>query len=117
MFPEGDLLPISALQHLVFCERQWALIHLEQQWEERVPDVPLVVLESPYRSIRRPLLEFIEEVENWREDNIVTVVMPEFVAKRWWHQVLHNQTSLFLKAALLFQPGIVVVSVRQHLRR
>ncbi|MBI4478516.1 MAG: hypothetical protein HY651_00675 [Acidobacteria bacterium] len=48
---------------------------------------------------------------------MVTVVVPEFVAKRWWHQFLHNQTSLLLKAALLFQPRIVVVSVRQHLRR
>ena len=90
---------------------------LEQQWEEWAPDVPLVVLDSPYRSIHRPLLQFIQEVERWRDDDVVTVVVPEFVAKRWWHQFLHNQTSLLLKAALLFQPRIVVVSVRQHLRR
>ena len=90
---------------------------LEQEWEAWAPDVPLVVLESPYRSIHRPLLLFIRAVEDWKENDVVTVVMPEFVAKRWWHQFLHNQTSLFLKAALLFQPGIVVVSVRQHLRR
>jgi amino acid transporter len=90
---------------------------LEQQWEEWAPDVPLVVLASPYRSIHRPLLEFIQEMEGWRDDDVVTVVVPEFVPKRWWHQFLHNQTSLFLKAALLFQPNIVVVSVRQHLRR
>ncbi|MBI3935293.1 MAG: amino acid permease [Acidobacteria bacterium] len=90
---------------------------LEQQWEEWAPDVPLVVLNSPYRAIQRPLLQFIREVENWRNDDVVTVVIPEFVAKRWWHQFLHNQTSLFLKAALVFQPRIVVVSVRQHLRR
>jgi len=90
---------------------------LEQQWEEWVADVPLVILESPYRSIQRPLVQFIRELEDWRDDDVVTVVVPEFVAKRWWHQFLHNQTSLFLKAALLFQPRIVVVSVRQHLRR
>jgi hypothetical protein len=90
---------------------------LEQQWEEWAPDVPLVVLNSPYRAIHRPLLQFIQEIEAWRDDDVVTVVVPEFVAKRWWHQFLHNQTSLFLKAALMFQPHIVVVSVRQHLRR
>jgi len=90
---------------------------LEQQWEEWAPDVPLVVLDSPYRSIHRPLLLFIQEVESWKENDVVTVVIPEFVARRWWHQFLHNQTSLLLQAALLFQPGIVVVSVRQHLRR
>jgi hypothetical protein len=90
---------------------------LAHQWEEWVSDVPLVILESPYRSIHRPLLLFIQEMEDWRDDDVVTVVVPEFVAKKWWHQFLHNQTSLFLKAALLFRPHIVVVSVRQHLRR
>jgi len=90
---------------------------LTERWEEWVADVPLVILDSPYRSIHRPLLRFIKEVEDWRDDDVVTVVVPEFVARRWWHQFLHNQTSLFLKAALLFQPRIVVVSVRQHLRR
>ena len=90
---------------------------MEQQWEEWAPDVPLVILNSPYRAIHRPLLQFIREIETWRNDDVVTVVIPEFIAKRWWHQFLHNQTSLFLKAALVFQPHIVVVSVRQHLRR
>jgi hypothetical protein len=90
---------------------------LEQQWEEWVADVPLVILESPYRSIHRPLLLFIDEIQDWREDDVVTVVIPEFVARRWWHQFLHNQTSLLLKAALLFRPRIIVTSVPQHLRR
>jgi hypothetical protein len=90
---------------------------LEQQWESWVSDVPLVILDSPYRSIHRPLLEFIEEVSGWREDDVVTVVIPEFVPKHWWQQFLHNQTTLVLKAALLFRPRIVVTTVRQHLRR
>ena len=90
---------------------------LEQQWEDWVADVPLVILESPYRSIHRPLLLFIDELENWRKDDVVTVVIPEFVTRHWWHHFLHNQTSLLLKAALLFRPRIVVVSVPQHLRR
>ena len=90
---------------------------LEKQWEEWVADVPLVILESPYRSIHRPLLLFIDEVQDWREDDVVTVVIPEFVARRWWQQFLHNQTSLFLKASLLFRKRIIVTSVPQHLRR
>jgi len=90
---------------------------MEQQWEEWVGDVPLVILDSPYRSIHRPLLLFIDEMQDWREGDVVTVVIPEFVTRHWWHQLLHNQTSLFLKASLLFRQGIVVTSVPQHLRR
>ncbi|MFQ5778882.1 MAG: amino acid permease, partial [Terriglobia bacterium] len=90
---------------------------LLEKWHAWAPDVPLVVLEAPLRSIHRPLLRFIDEVESWRDDDVVTVVIPEFVTKQWWHQLLHNQTSLFLKAALLFKPHIIVTSVPHHLRR
>ena len=90
---------------------------LMERWEAWVPDVPLVVLHSPYRAIHRPLLRFIDEVEDWRDDDVVTVVIPEFVPGRWWHQLMHNQTTLFIKAALLFKPGIVVTSVPHHLRQ
>lgn len=84
-------------------------------WKKFVEDVPLVVLDSPYRSVTRPLLRFIEEVEDLRRDDKVTVLLPEFVPARWWHNLLHNQTSLALKTALLFHPGIVVTSVPHHL--
>jgi amino acid transporter len=90
---------------------------LLEKWDAWAPDVPLVVLNSPYRSIHRPLLRFIDEVETMRDDDVVTVVIPEFVPKSWWHQFLHNQNTLFLKAALLFKPHIVVTSVPQHLRK
>lgn len=86
------------------------------KWNAWAPDVPLVILNSPYRSIAGPLLRFIDEVQDWREDDVVTVVMPEFVPTRWWHQLLHNQTSLWLKAALLFKPRIVLTSVPHHIR-
>ena len=56
-------------------------------------------------------------MKNWREDHVVTVVIPEFVPRHWWQSVLHNQTSLFLKASLLFKPRIIVTSVPQHLSR
>jgi len=90
---------------------------LLEEWQARVPDVPLVILESPYRAIHRPLLRFIDEVESWRGDDVVTVVIPEFVTKSWWHHFLHNQTTLFLKAALLFKPRIIVTSVPYHMQR
>ncbi|MFQ5724019.1 MAG: APC family permease [Terriglobia bacterium] len=90
---------------------------LLEKWQAWAPDVPLVILDSPYRAIHRPLLRFIDELEGWRDDDVITVVIPEFVTKRWWHQVLHNQTSLFLKAALLFKPKIIVTSVPHHLAK
>ena len=90
---------------------------LQEEWQAWAPDVPLVVLNSPYRSILRPLLRFIDEVETWRDDDVVTIVIPEFVSSSWWHQLLHNQTSLFMKAALLFKPRIIVTSVPHHLRQ
>jgi len=90
---------------------------LLEQWHAWAPEVPLVVLESPFRSIHRPLLRFIDEMEGWRDDDVITVVIPEFVAKSWWHQFMHNQTALWLRAALLFRPHVVVTSVRQHMKK
>jgi amino acid transporter len=87
-----------------------------ENWKRVVGDVPLVVLDSPYRSVTRPLLQFIAEIEDLRQDDKVTVLLPEFVPARWWHNLLHNQTSLALKTALLFRPNIVVTSVPHHLR-
>ncbi len=88
---------------------------IQANWRKFVEDVPLIVLDSPYRSVARPLLHFIGEIEDLRDDDKVTVVLPEFVPGRWWHNLLHNQTSLMLKGALLFRPGIVVTSVPHHL--
>lgn len=85
-------------------------------WKKFVDDVPLIVLDSPYRSVFQPLLRFIDEVEDLRHDDKVTVLLAEYVPARWWHNLLHNQTSLMLKGALLFRPGIVVTSVPHHLR-
>jgi len=85
-------------------------------WTKRAPDVPLVILDSPYRSVMGPFLTFTEEIEKFRDDDIVTVLLPEFVSARWWQHILHNQTGLMIKAALLFKPKIVVTSVPYHLR-
>ena len=90
---------------------------LRENWQAWASDVPLVILDDPYRGIRTIVLRFIDEVEGWRDDDVITVVIPEFVAKRWWHHFLHNQTSLYLKAALLFKPRVIVTNVPHHLGR
>jgi hypothetical protein len=88
---------------------------LRLRWAEWAPDVPLVVLESPYRSILRPLLEYIDRMERQGEGRYLTVVLPEFIPSHWWEHFLHNQTALLVKAALLFRPGKVTISVPYHL--
>lgn len=88
---------------------------LRRQWPEWAPDVPLVVLDSPYRSILQPLLEYIDRMERQGEGRYLTVVLPEFICSHWWEHLLHNQTALLIKAALLFKPGKVTVSVPYHL--
>ena len=77
----------------------------------------LVVLDSPYRSVMEPLLEYIEEVERERPDDYVTVILPEFVPAQWWQHLLHNQRALLIKGALLFRPNTVVTSVPFHLAK
>lgn len=78
--------------------------------------IPLVILESPYRSIVQPLMDYIEHVQSAQPDHIITVVLPEFVPAKWWQHALHNQTALQIKGALLFARGVVVTSVPYHLR-
>jgi amino acid transporter len=89
---------------------------LQQKWEQWGSGIELVVLQSPYRSLTRPLLRYIERQRRRGDDDFVTVVLPEFVPARWWQQLLHNQSSLLLKGALLFKQCVVVVSVPYHLK-
>jgi amino acid transporter len=88
---------------------------LRQKWEQWGSGVELVVLPSPYRSLTRPLLRYIDRLLRKGGDDFVTVVLPEFVPARWWQQLLHNQSSLLLKGSLLFKKCVVVVSVPYHL--
>ena len=90
---------------------------MHDQWAEWGQGVKLVVLESPYRSLMEPLLEYIEEVQDTNPNGYVTVVLPEFVPRRLWQHLLHNQQALLIKGALLFKPNIVVTSVPFHLGR
>ncbi len=89
----------------------------QEQWEKWVQDVPLVVLNSPFRAIVRPLLNFIDEVGHFHEEGMVTVLLPEFVPARWWERLLHNQHGLMLQGALMFKPNVVVTNVRRQLSR
>jgi hypothetical protein len=93
------------------------IARLRAKWEAWGNHVPLEVIESPYRSLVRPLLAYIDAIDRQRRDDTLVVVLPEMVATRWWHTILHNQTALRLKAALLFRPGTVVINVPYHLRR
>jgi hypothetical protein len=85
---------------------------LKEKWEEWSQGLPLLVLSSPYRSLIGPLLAYIKAVQREGANEIVTVVLPEFVSTHWWHNLLHNQAGLILKLALSTRPGIVVSNVR-----
>jgi hypothetical protein len=89
---------------------------LQAKWKIWGDRVPLEIINSPYRSLVSPLLRYIDGMQHSLPADTVIVVLPEMVATRWWHNLLHNQTALRLKAALLYRPGIVVVSVPYHLR-
>jgi amino acid transporter len=93
-----------------------ATAKLREKWERLQVGVKLVVLPSPYRELTRPLLKYIKRVERQEHDDLITVVLPEFIPAKWWQHVLHNQSSLLLKGALLFREGVIVTSVPYHLK-
>jgi amino acid transporter len=90
---------------------------VQREWATWGGRAQLIVLPSPYRSVMEPLLEYIEQVEDERPDDYVTVILPEFVPARWWQHLLHNQRALLIKGALLFRPNTVVTSVPFHLAK
>ncbi len=89
---------------------------LREQWSEHSIDIPLVILDSPYREVTKPLLEYIRRRRSDNPRDVVTVFIPEYVLGHWWEQLLHNQSALRLKTRLLFEPGIMVTSVPWRLR-
>ncbi|MBB4916447.1 APC family permease [Streptosporangium saharense] len=84
---------------------------LQEEWERRGIPVPLKMLDSPYREITRPILEYVKSLRRRSPRDVVTVYIPEYVVGRWWEHLLHNQSALRLKGRLLFQPGVMVTSV------
>jgi hypothetical protein len=89
---------------------------LEEKWGKFGLGIPLVVLTSPYRSLLTPFLYYVNHLLALGDNHVVTIVIPEFVPARWWQHLLHNQTALLIKGALLFRKGVVVVDVPFHLR-
>jgi amino acid transporter len=90
---------------------------IEAKWATWGFGVPLVVLSSPYRSLLRPFLEYVDQLQAGGDDRMVTIVLPEFLPRHWWQHVLHNQTALLIKGALLFRKNIVVADVPYLLKR
>jgi amino acid transporter len=90
-------------------------IKMQTKWQQWGNGIPLVVLPSPYRSLVRPILSYVDELDKRYHNDVLTVILPEFIPSRWWQHLLHNQTALLIKAALLFRKGTIVASVPYHL--
>jgi amino acid transporter len=90
---------------------------IKHKWEKWGEGVRLVILDSPYRLLLEPLLEYIEEVADQRQANeVITIVVPQFVPHQWYHNLLHTQAAFLLRLALLFKPGIVITDVPYQIR-
>ncbi len=90
---------------------------LEEKWGKWGFGVPLVVLNSPYRSLLAPFLDYLNHLLALGENHVVTIIIPEFIPAKWWQHLLHNQTALVIKGALLFRKNVVVTDVPYHLKR
>jgi len=88
---------------------------LQQQWQELEPDIPLVVLESPYRELVSPICKFVYDYEAHHPGVLSTIIITAFVTRNWWESLLHNQTAFFLKRALRAKKSRVVTTVRYYL--
>ncbi|TKH43083.1 amino acid permease [Paenibacillus terrae] len=95
-----------------------AIRKMEQKWEEWDVGIRLVVLKSRYRSIINPLRKFIDTVE-WKkaDEDHITVLIPQFITKHWWENILHNQTSLLMRAYLINYKDVIVTTVPFHLNK
>src|SRR5258707_15238774 len=89
---------------------------LVHKWEDSDISVPLKGIASPYREITRPVLEYVRRVSKESPRTVGTGFIPEYVVGHWWEQILHNQSALRIKTRLLFQPGVMVVSVPWQLK-
>jgi amino acid transporter len=90
---------------------------LKSRWEEWSGDVPLLILNSTYRSLISPILHYLDAVKIERRNHLITVIVPEFVPTKWWHSLLHGNTGLLLKIALLGNKDVIVTNVRYYLQK
>jgi hypothetical protein len=84
---------------------------LQDEWDRRDIPVPLKALDSPYREVTRPIVDYVRSIRSGNPRDLVVVYIPEYVLGHWWEQLLHNQSALRLKGRLLFTPGVMVSSV------
>ena len=90
-------------------------LRMRAAWNAKFPDRKLHFLESPYRSISQPILKFIDDVSKEHPAEFITVIFPEFMTAKWYHQLLHNQTAWLIKLSLIYKKRIIVTSVKYHL--
>jgi amino acid transporter len=88
---------------------------INADWRKWGQNIPLVVIDSPYRRVLPPILEYINKLDEMYDDDILSIVLPEIVPPRWWQHLLHNQTALLIKAALLFRGRVAVISIPYNL--
>ena len=89
---------------------------LRAQWEALDLPVPLRILDSPYRDVTRPVVDYVRSIRRRGPRDVVVVYVPEYVVGRWWEQLLHNQSVLRLRNRLLLTPGVVIASVPWQLQ-
>ncbi len=90
---------------------------LKSRWEAYSYDIPLVILKSKFRSLISPIMQYLDAVEMERRNHLITIIVPEFVPTTWWHSLLHGNSGLLLKIALLSRDNVVVANVRYYLQR
>jgi hypothetical protein len=89
---------------------------LKEEWDRRGINVPLKILDSPYREVTRPVIDYVKSLRKDSPRDAVMVYIPEYVVGHWYEHLLHNQSALRLKGRLLFTPGVMVTSVPYQLR-
>jgi len=91
---------------------------VKEKWQNWNPGVRLIVLYSPHRAITAPLFRFIDKIESKKgPDDYITILIPEFETKKWWHRLLHNQTGFLLRTLLVFRKNVVVTVVPYRLEK
>ena len=105
--------------HVVVDEERVEKLQVDwEHWQKQIAadeQAHLLIIESPYRSLLRPLLAYVDALRQRHPQETLTVILPEYVVAHWWEYFLHNQIALRLKAALLFRPRVAVLNLPQHL--
>ncbi|MDY0816176.1 APC family permease [Kitasatospora purpeofusca] len=101
----------DSLEALTVAVEPDATGELERRWEELALPVPLKTLDSPYREITKPVVQYVRDYRRTSPRDAVAVFIPEYVVGHWWEHLLHNQSAFWLKSRLLFTPGVMVISV------